>query len=306
MLKRNMIIIGAGPAGLTAAIYAARANLKPLVISGPQPGGQLTITSEVENFPGFPEGISGPQLMQLFRKQAERFGADFIDTTVDAVNFTAQPFTIKVEATEYTSESVIIATGASSKWLGLPREKELIGHGISSCATCDGFFFRGKDVVVVGGGDSALEEALFLTKFANSVRIIHRRDSLSGSKIMQDRAAANPKISFIWNHTIEDVKGGGSLSGLVIKNVTNGAIEEIAADGMFVAIGHQPNTGIFASQLELDKIGYVLAHEHTKTNIEGVFVAGDVHDHHYRQAITAAGFGAMAAIDAEKWLESRE
>lgn len=305
MLERNLIIIGSGPSGLTAAIYASRASLKPLLISGIQPGGQLMMTTEVENYPGFPKGILGPELMRLFREQAERFGTEFVDDTVTKVDFSERPFKVTVGSTVYSSKAVIIATGASSLWLGLPKEQQLIGHGVSSCATCDGFFFRGKDVIVVGGGDSACEDATFLTKFANSVTIVHRRDALKASVIMADRVKNNPKISFIWNSEIAELLGDDRLTGVKIKNVQTGEITEKTIGGMFVAIGHKPNTEVFKDFIELDQKGYVKANG-TRTNVEGVFVGGDVHDHHYRQAITAAGFGCMAAIDAEKWLHGVE
>ena len=302
----DLIILGSGPAGLTAAIYAARAGLKPLVVAGPQPGGQLVITTEVENYPGFPDGILGPELMEKFKAQAIRFGAEVVSGDVASIDFKSSPFKVQVGNDEYTSRSVIIATGASSIWLELPREQELVGHGVSSCATCDGFFFKGKDVLVVGGGDSAMEEALFLTKFANSVTVVHRRGELRASKIMQDRAKANPKISFLFNHAVDQLLGDDKLSGVKLKNVTTDELSERKIDGLFVAIGHRPNTEIFAGQIELDQKGYIVVQDHTKTNIEGVFVAGDVHDYHYRQAVTAAGFGCVAAMDAEKWLGSQE
>ena len=305
MIQKNLIIIGSGPAGLTAAIYAARANLRPVVISGLQPGGQLIQTTEVENYPGFPDGILGPDLMELFKKQAIRFGAESVDSAVEAVDFSQRPFKVKVASTDYTARAVIIATGASSVWLGLPHEQELIGHGVSSCATCDGFFFRGKDVVVIGGGDSAMEEATYLTKFVNSVRVVHRRKELKASKIMQDRAMNDPKISFVWNSEVAEILGEDKLKGLKIKNVETGETTELKTDGLFVAIGYKPNTDIFKGQLELDRKGYVTAGENSQTSVEGVFVAGDVHDYHYRQAVTAAGFGCQAAMDAEKWLSSR-
>lgn len=303
MPERNVIIIGSGPSGLTAAIYASRASLKPLLVSGIQPGGQLMMTTEVENYPGFPKGILGPELMRLFREQAERFGTEFVDDTVTKVDFSQKPFKVTAGAAEYSSKTVIIATGASSLWLGLPKEQQLIGHGVSSCATCDGFFFRGKDVVVVGGGDSACEDASFLTKFANSVTIVHRRDVLKATAIMADRVKNNPKIYFIWNSEIAELLGEDRLTGVKIKNVKTGEITEKAVGGMFVAIGHKPNTEVFKDFLELDQKGYIKA-SGTRTSIEGVFVGGDVHDHHYRQAITAAGFGCMAAIDTEKYLHS--
>ncbi len=301
----NLIIIGSGPAGLTAAIYAARANLEPLVIAGATPGGQLMVTSDVENYPGFPKGIQGPELMQLFREQAARFGTTLIDADVISVDFHKSPFTVTTSDGTYQCKSVIIATGATAKWIGLESETRLRGKGVSACATCDGFFFRGKRVAVVGGGDAALEEANFLTKFATSVTVIHRRDALRASKIMQDRAKANPKISFLWNSEVLEVLGDTHVTGLILKNIVTNELTNHETDGLFVAIGHEPNTSIFKNQLELDVKGYMAVHDHTKTSVEGVFTAGDVHDHHYRQAITAAGFGCMAAIDVEKWLEEK-
>ncbi len=301
----NLIIIGSGPAGLTAAIYAARANLEPLVIAGATPGGQLMVTSDVENYPGFPKGIQGPELMQLFREQAARFGTTLIDADVISVDFHKSPFTVTTSDGTYQCKSVIIATGATAKWIGLESETRLRGKGVSACATCDGFFFRGKRVAVVGGGDAALEEANFLTKFATSVTVIHRRDALRASKIMQDRAKANPKISFLWNSEVIEVLGDTHVTGLILKNIVTNELTNHETDGLFVAIGHEPNTSIFKNQLELDVKGYMAVHDHTKTSVEGVFTAGDVHDHHYRQAITAAGFGCMAAIDVEKWLEEK-
>lgn len=301
------IIIGTGPAGLTAAIYLARANLNPLVIEGPEPGGQLTTTTEVENFPGFPEGILGPELMDNMRKQAERFGAQFMRGWVNSVDLSNRPFKLQVEGHgELTARSLIISTGASAKLLGIENEKDSIGRGVSTCATCDGFFFRDKRLAVVGGGDSAMEEAMFLTKFASSVTVIHRRDTLRASKIMQDRAMANEKISFIWDTVVEDVLGDGKVTGLRLRNVKTGEESTFECDGLFVAIGHQPNTDIFKAQLELDESGYIKVHDRTRTNVPGVFVAGDVHDYMYRQAITAAGSGCMAAMDCEKWLAERD
>ncbi|MBI4261940.1 thioredoxin-disulfide reductase [Candidatus Uhrbacteria bacterium] len=301
----NVIIIGSGPAGLTAAIYAARANLEPLVIAGATPGGQLMVTSDVENYPGFPNGIQGPELMQLFREQALRFGTTLINADIVSADLRRYPFSLSTSDTTYQCKSVIIATGATAKWIGLDSETRLRGKGVSACATCDGFFFRGKRVAVVGGGDAALEEANFLTKFATSVTVIHRRDALRASKIMQDRAKANPKISFIWNSEVIEVLGDTHVTGLKLKNVRTDERMNVQTDGLFVAIGHEPNTSIFKGQLDLDVKGYMVVHDHTRTSVDGVFTAGDVHDHHYRQAITAAGFGCMAAIDVERWLEEK-
>jgi thioredoxin reductase (NADPH) len=308
---RNVIIVGSGPAGLTAAIYTARASLAPLVIEGEpsstsdQPGGQLMLTTEVENFPGFPEGIMGPELMMNFRSQAERFGAEYITEKVTAVDFDARPFKVWVRETEYEAHSIIVSTGARSLWLGLEAEQRLIGHGVSSCATCDGFFFRDQHIAVVGGGDSAIEEATFLTKFASKVTIIHRRDELRASKIMQDRAFANPKIEFLWNHTVTELHGESSLEGADVTNVLTGETAVLPVTGLFVAIGHQPNTELFKGVLDMEDSGYLVTEPGTtRTNIDGVFACGDVQDHIYRQAITAAGSGCMAAIDAERWLEA--
>lgn len=301
---RNLIIIGSGPAGYTAAIYAGRALLKPLLFSGQEPGGQLTTTTEVENFPGFPEGIQGPELMQKMREQAVRFETEIIDGIVDKVDFTTRPFKVWSAEKEYQAESVILATGATSLWLGLPSEQKLRGKGVSSCATCDGFFFKGKDIVVVGGGDSAMEEANFLTKFATTVTVLVRKDVLRASKIMQERAQNNPKIKFLFNVDVLEVLGETSVSGLKIKNNKTGEESVLNCQGLFLAIGHKPNTDIFKGQLEIDAKGYLIVKEHTRTNVEGVFAAGDVHDWHYRQAVTAAGAGCKAAMDAAKWLES--
>lgn len=304
---RDVIILGSGPAGLTAAIYTARANLKPLVVEGYEPGGQLTTTTMVENFPGFPEGIMGPDLMAAMKEQAARFGAEFVSGQATAVDLSQQPFKVTVDdKTTYEARSLIVATGASAKMLGLPNERALIGKGVSTCATCDGFFFRDKRLAVVGGGDSAMEEALFLTKFASSVTVIHRRDTLRASKIMQDRAKANEKISFIWDTVVEDVIGDGKVTGLRLRNVKTGEESVFECDGLFIAIGHKPNTDIFKGQLELDDSGYIKVQDRTRTNVPGVFVAGDVHDHMYRQAITAAGSGCMAAMDCEKWLAEQD
>jgi thioredoxin reductase (NADPH) len=301
----RLIIIGSGPAGLTAAIYAARADLAPLVIAGFVPGGQLMITSEVENYPGFPDGIDGPELMAKMRAQAERFGAQMRDVDVEAVDLSARPFRVTAGGRQYSADAVIIATGASAIWLDLPNETRLRGRGVSACATCDGFFFRDLRVAVVGGGDSALEEALFLTKFAREVVIIHRRDELRGSRIMQNRARNHPKISFEWNTQVVDVIGEERIAGLRLRDTRTGEEREMPFEGLFVAIGHRPNTGIFDGWLETDAKGYLVVHDHTRTAIEGVFVAGDVHDHRYRQAVTAAGDGCKAAIDAERWLEEQ-
>jgi thioredoxin reductase (NADPH) len=299
----KVIILGSGSAGLTAAIYAARAQLDPLVIAGTQQGGQLTLTTDVENYPGFVEGIQGPQLMETMRKQAERFEVDFIDDDATSVDFRRRPFMVKVRDTDYHAHAVIIATGASTNWLGLPNEQRLIGHGISSCAPCDAFFFRGKEVAVVGGGDSAMEEALVLTKFATRVTIIHRRDRFRASKIMVDRALKHGKIKVLWNTVVEDIIGDGSLQGLMLRDVTTGHRHDFRVDGLFVAIGHHPNTELFRGQVELDAKGYIVLKQHTMTSVEGVFAAGDVHDTRYRQAVTAAGWGCMAAMDVEKYLE---
>lgn len=303
-MAENLIILGTGPAGLTAAIYSARANLNPLVVEGMQAGGQLTITSEVENYPGFSKGILGPELMAEFRRQAERFGARFVTGEVTSVDFSKRPFKLRTDSETFESQALIISTGASAKLLGLKNEMRLMGKGVSTCATCDGFFFRGHEIAVIGGGDSACEEANFLTKFASKVNLIHRRDSFRASKIMAERVMKNPKIQVLWDTGIEDILGDQDVTGLRLKNLKTGVTSELSVTGVFVAIGHQPNTKIFNGQLEMDSAGYILTQDGTKTNVPGVFAAGDVQDHIYRQAITAAGSGCMAAIDAERFLES--
>lgn len=308
---RNTIIIGSGPAGLTAAIYAARASLAPLVIEGEpsstsdQPGGQLMLTTEIENFPGWPDGIQGPELMMKFKEQAARFGAEFITEKVTRVDFSQRPFTVWVRDQEHKANSVIVATGAQSLMLDLPRESELIGHGVSTCATCDGFFFRGHEIAVVGGGDSAIEEATFLTKFASKVHLIVRRDALRASRIMQQRALDNPKIEIVWNSRVTALHGDASLSGVTLTS-TDGSTRELPVTGLFIAIGHKPNTGVFTGVLEMEDSGYLMTRAgSTYTNVDGIFACGDVQDHTYRQAITAAGSGCMAAIDCERWLENQ-
>lgn len=311
MSVRDVIIIGSGPAGLTAAIYAARANLKPLVIEGEpsstsdQPGGQLMLTTEVENFPGFPEGIMGPELMMRFREQAQRFGADFLTAKATAIDFSERPFKVWVRSELHVANSIIVSTGAQSLMLGLAAEAHLLGHGLSTCATCDGFFFRGHEIAVVGGGDSAVEEATFLTKFASKVTMIHRRDHLRASKIMQDRALSNPKIEMLWNTVVDDLIGTDKLVGAVVRNLVSGEVTTLPVTGLFVAIGHRPNTDLFKGVLDMEDNGYLVTRSGSSyTNIDGVFACGDVQDHTYRQAITAAGSGCMAAIDAERWLEA--
>lgn len=307
-MATDVIILGSGPAGLTAAIYTARANLSTKLVDGLQPGGQLTITADVENYPGFPEGIMGPKLMEDMHKQAKRFGTEIIMGEVTAVDFSKSPFVITVGDRNHEAKTVIIATGASAQWLGLKAEKELMGKGVSGCATCDGFFFRDQEVVIVGGGDTAIEDAIFLTKFVKKVTVVHRRDQLRASKILQERAKANPKIEFAWKRVVEDILdvNEGKVTAVKLKDVESGAIEEKKCDGVFIAIGHKPNTEIFKGQVKLDEKGYIVTKKSTtETNVPGVFAAGDVQDSYYRQAITAAGTGCMAAIDAERYLESK-
>jgi len=304
--KQKVIIMGSGPAGLTAAIYTARANLEPLVFEGLEAGGQLTLTTDVENFPGFPEGIQGPALMNAMRKQAERFGAACLRERIDSVDFSERPFKVVSGDMTFEAETFIIASGASAKMLGIASEKLLLGRGVSTCATCDGFFYRDKEIIVVGGGDSAVEEGTFLTKFASRVNIVHRRDQLRASKIMQDRALKNPKVDFIWNSEIDEILGDveNGVTGVVLRNTKTGETTRKDIDGIFIAIGHTPNTSIFKGKLDMDELGYLITKEgSTETNVPGVFAAGDVKDNKYRQAITAAGSGCMAAIDAERFLE---
>ncbi|MBC5806765.1 MAG: thioredoxin-disulfide reductase [Candidatus Eremiobacter antarcticus] len=303
---RKIIIIGSGPAGLTAAIYAARANLAPLLFAGGVYGGQLMLTTEVENYPGFPEGIQGPELMEKFRAQAERFGTEIYNVDVTRVDFSAVPLRVWTDEAEYAARAVVVASGASAIWLGLDGETRLRGRGVSSCATCDGAFFKEKDITVVGGGDTAIEEALFLTRFATNVTVIHRRDALRASKIMQQRAFAHPKVSFVWDSAVEDIVGDKHVTGIRLRNVKTGAFSDRKTDAVFVAIGHRPNTDVFANELELDEKGYIRSEDGVHTNKRGVFVAGDVNDFHYRQAVTAAGMGCRAAMEAERYLEAIE
>jgi thioredoxin reductase (NADPH) len=298
----EVIIIGSGPAGYTAGVYTSRAKLNTLLISGSLPGGQLMTTSEVENYPGFPNGIFGPELMMNMRQQAERFGAKLLDDEVVEVDFKKRPFGIRTHGQEFRSESVVICTGASPRKLGLRAEQEFAGKGISYCATCDGPFFKGEDIAVVGGGDTAIEEATFLTKFGKSVKIIHRKDFLRASKILQEKAFENPKIDFVWDNVVSDISGNKKINSISVRNLKTGEERNIPVGGLFVAIGHEPNTSIFKGQLELDDRGYIILTKNTRTSVEGVFAAGDVHDYRYRQAITAGGFGCMAALDVEKWL----
>jgi thioredoxin reductase (NADPH) len=302
---RNVVIIGSGPAGLTAALYSARANLKPLIIEGLEAGGQLMLTTLVENWPGHRDGIMGPDLMAEMRAQAERFGAEIVRGQVTSVDLSKQPFTVRMSGGDVVCRTLIIATGASARLIGLPSERALIGHGVSTCATCDGYFFRGKPIAVVGGGDSAMEEANFLTRFASHVTVVHRRETLRASKIMQDKAFANPKISFEWNADVEQIKdtGKGEVTSMVLRNNRTGETKELAVDGVFVAIGHTPNTKLFAGMLDMDPNGYLRTHDGSRTSLPGVFACGDVQDHVYRQAVTAAGSGCMAALDAEHYID---
>jgi len=305
-MTEQVIIIGSGPAGLTSAIYAARAGLEPLMIEGMEAGGQLMLTTDVENYPGFPDGVMGPEMMELFRKQAERFGTRIVRSDVSKVDFSQRPFKIWVGDEVHEAEAVIVSTGASAQWLGVPGEEKLRGHGVSACATCDGFFFRDSEIVVVGGGDSALEEALFLTKFASKVTIIHRRDEFRASKIMADRVLSHDKIEVRWNSVVEEVLGEDAVTGVLLRDVVTDETEELAVEGAFIAIGHTPNTSVFDGQLSLNEQGYLETFNNTSTSVAGVFGAGDVVDFTYRQAITAAGMGCEAALDAERWLESQE
>jgi thioredoxin reductase (NADPH) len=303
--ETKVIIIGSGPAGLTAAIYAARANLEPIVLAGSAPGGQLMITSDVENYPGFPMGIQGPELMAAFREQAERFGTEIVDVDIERVDFSGRPYRIWARGTEYKAEAVIVATGASALWLGLDSETRMRGRGVSACATCDGFFFREKEIAVVGGGDTALEEATFLTRFASKVHLLHRRDQFRASKIMLDRAVAHPKIEIHTNTEVDEVFGTSKVTGLRVRDTVTGETREMPMEGLFIAIGYRPNTEVFRDWLDVDEKGYLVVRDETGSKVDGVFIAGDVHDHRYRQAVTAAGDGCKAAIDAERWLEAQ-
>jgi thioredoxin reductase (NADPH) len=305
-MSERLVIIGSGPSGLTAAIYAARADLEPLLIEGTEAGGQLMLTTDVENYPGFPDGVMGPEMMDLFRKQAEKFGTRIITGDVTDVDFSQRPFTVHVGDTEYRTDAVIVSTGASARWLGVPGEAKLRGHGVSACATCDGFFFKDREIVVVGGGDSAMEEALFLTKFASKVTIVHRRDEFRASKIMAGRALDHPKIEVRWNSVVTEILGSDTVEAVRLRNVLTDEIDEFPTEGVFMAIGHDPNTKLFAGKLDLDDKGYLRTFGNTTTSIDGVFGAGDVVDFTYRQAVTAAGMGCQAAIDAERWLENVE
>ncbi len=305
-MSEKVVIVGSGPAGYTAAIYTARADLKPVMIEGMERGGQLMLTTDVENYPGFPDGVMGPEMMEGFRKQAERFDTRIMSSNVTKVDFSQRPFKLWVDDDEYQADSVIISTGASARWLGIESETKLRGHGVSACATCDGFFFRGKEIAVIGGGDSAAEEALFLTKFATKVYVIHRRDELRASKIMASRVLEHEKIEMVWDTVVEEVLGDDVMTGLRIRNRLTDDVSELPVEGMFLAIGHTPNTKIFEGHVDLDDKGYILIGENTMTSVPGVFAAGDVTDHVYRQAITAAGMGCQAAIDAERWLDEQE
>jgi thioredoxin reductase (NADPH) len=305
-MTEQIIIIGSGPAGLTAAVYAARAGMEPLVIEGLAAGGQLMLTTEVENYPGFPDGVLGPEMMDLFRKQAERFGTRFVASDVTRVDLSSRPFRVWVDSDEYSAQTVIVSTGATAQWIGVPGEEKLRGHGVSSCATCDGFFFKEREIVVVGGGDSAMEEALFLTRFASRVTVVHRRDEFRASKIMADRVLHHPKITVRWNTVVDSILGDGSVTGVRLRDTITGAVSDLTVEGVFVAIGHTPNTALFTGQLDLDGGGYLLTFKGTATSVPGVFGAGDVVDSTYRQAITAAGMGCQAAMDAERWLEAQE
>ena len=306
MADQHVVIIGSGPAGLTAALYAARANLKPLLIEGLEAGGQLMLTTMVDNWPGFRDGIMGPDLMAEMRAQAVRFGTEVLDGNITTADVGQRPFTLVMsDGQQITTGALVIATGAAARWLEIGSDRKLSGHGVSTCATCDGYFFKGRPIAVVGGGDSAMEEAIYLTKFASKVTVVHRREALRASKIMQDKAFANSKIDFIWNSAVAEIKdvGKGEVTGIVVRNLKTGQISDLPLDGVFIAIGHTPNTSLFAGQIELDANGYIVTHEGTRTNVPGVFAAGDVQDHVYRQAVTAAGSGCMAAIDAERYLE---